>query len=72
MCLNDRLWLCVINLTELARQRVRSALDGNRQSGALSLEWIVIAGLLVAAAAIAYRFFHSAIDTWESKMTAGS
>ena len=30
-------------------------------AGALTLEWIVIAGFLVVAAGLAYGFFHSAI-----------
>ena len=72
MLFTDPLWVCVTYLTGLARQRARSALDGNPQSGALSLEWIVIAGLLVAAAAIAAAFFRSAIRSWEGKMTSGS
>ena len=46
---------CVIYLLERARQRARSALGGHPESGALSLEWIVIAGILVVAAVAAGR-----------------
>jgi len=37
-------------------------------AGALTLEWIVIAGLLVAAALVAYPLFKSAISGAASKM----
>lgn len=65
---NDPLWFYATYVFSRARLRARAALDGNPESGALSLEWIVIAGFLVAAAAIAYAFFKTAIDHWESKM----
>jgi hypothetical protein len=55
-----------------ARCRARAALDGNPESGALTLEWIVIAGILVAAAITASAVFGKAITTWASKLTTGS
>jgi hypothetical protein len=60
--------LCVTYLITRARQRARSARDGDPESGALSLEWIVIAGILVVAAVAAGAFFTSQISTWESKI----
>lgn len=64
----DPLWLFVTLLYGQARQRIRAALDGDPQSGALSLEWIVIASILVAAAAGAAIFFKSKISEWENKV----
>lgn len=60
------IWLAVRYLTDQAHGRAKAALRGDPQSGALSLEWIVIAGLLVVAAAAAGVFFTNAI-TAESK-----
>jgi hypothetical protein len=37
-------------------------------AGALTLEWIVIAGLLVAGALVAYPLFKSAINSQATKM----
>ena len=62
------LWYCASYLAGRARQRARSALDGNPESGALSLEWIVIAGIVVIAAVAAGAFFTSRITTWENKI----
>ena len=67
----DPLWLCISYLFGRARQRARAARAGQPESGALSLEWIVIAGLLVAAAVLAATFFRAAIRHWESKMLSG-
>jgi hypothetical protein len=62
------LLLCVTYLITRARQRVRSASGGHPESGALSLEWIVIAGILVVAAVAAGAFFTTQISSWESKI----
>lgn len=62
------LWFCVTYLVGRARQRARSALDGHPESGALTLEWIVIAGILVAAATGAAFFFAGKISEFESKI----
>jgi hypothetical protein len=64
----DPLWLLITCLYGQARQRIRSALDGDPQSGALSLEWIVIASILVVAAVAAGIFFKSKISQWESNV----
>ena len=62
------LLLCVTYLISRARQRARSAGDGHPESGALSLEWIVIAGILVIAAVAAGVFFTSKISSFEAKI----
>jgi hypothetical protein len=62
------LWLTARYLFDRARCRARCALDGNPESGALTLEWIVIAGILVVAAVAAGAFFTSQISTWEAKI----
>jgi hypothetical protein len=59
---------CVSYLMARVRSRVRSARAGHPESGALSLEWIVIAGILVVAAVAAGAFFTTQISTWESKI----
>ncbi len=54
-----RLWIGVTSLLD----RARAALTGNRDDGALTLEWIVIAGILVAAAVAAGIVFRDAISS---------
>jgi hypothetical protein len=55
-------------LTAQAHCRAKAALRGDPQSGALSLEWIVIAGLLVVAAVAAGAFFTKAITAESAKL----
>jgi hypothetical protein len=64
----DPLWQAVRYLLDRAWCRARAALDGNPESGALTLEWLVIAGILVAAAGITAVFLRSKIREWESKI----
>ena len=64
----DPLWLAVRYLLDRAWCRARSALDGNPESGALTLEWLVIAGILVAAAGITAVFLRNKIKAWEGKI----
>jgi hypothetical protein len=54
-----RLWIGVSWLLD----RARAALTANRDDGALTLEWIVIAGILVAAAVAAGVVFRNAISS---------
>jgi hypothetical protein len=70
--LMNPLWTAASFLLGRARCRGRAALDRDPESGALTLEWIVIAGLLVAAAITAAALFGTAITTWASRLTAGS
>jgi hypothetical protein len=62
------MWLALIYLRDRARSRARAALNGDPESGALTLEWIVIAGILVLAAIAAGAFFTSVISKYESKI----
>jgi hypothetical protein len=62
------LWFAIGYLLGRARSRARSALNGNPESGAITLEWIVIAGILVAAAVAAGVFFVGKIKQYESKI----
>lgn len=64
----DPLWLCITYLYSRVRQRARAALDGNPESGALTLEWLVIAGVLVAAAVVAGVFLTKKIKAWEANV----
>jgi len=51
-----------------ARARAGAAASGHPESGAITLEWIVIAGILVAAAIAAGAFFTGAITRYEGKI----
>jgi hypothetical protein len=57
------MWLLASCLFDRARARARAVLDGDRESGALSLEWVVIAVALVAAAGIAAGLISAAIKS---------
>jgi hypothetical protein len=57
----DPMWLAVRYLLERAACRARAALRGEPESGALSLEWIVIAVAVVAAAGVAAVLFTRAV-----------
>ncbi|HUZ22391.1 MAG TPA: hypothetical protein VMV07_01350 [Streptosporangiaceae bacterium] len=65
---SNPLWFCVTYLTGRARQRALAARAGHPESGALTLEWIVIAGILVTAAVAAAIVFKKAITGFESKL----
>lgn len=56
------MWLTVRYLADWVRGRIGEG-RCNGDAGALSLEWIVIAVLLVGAAGMAYVFFRGAIAT---------
>ena len=60
--------ITVMYLIERARCRARAALDGHPESGALTLEWIVIAGILVTAAVGLGGFLVLKITSWEAKV----
>jgi hypothetical protein len=47
---NTSAWAAVRYLAEVVQGRVRAVRDGDPQSGALSLEWLIIAGVIAAAA----------------------
>ncbi|MGD0373542.1 MAG: hypothetical protein ABSB01_02995 [Streptosporangiaceae bacterium] len=55
------MWLAFSYLIDRARARARAAMAGNPESGALSLEWVVIAVLVAGAATAASLLIRSAI-----------
>jgi len=62
------LWTIVRYLLLRARARADAALDGHPESGAITLEWIVIAGILVVAAVAAGVFFTGEVTKYEGKI----
>jgi hypothetical protein len=64
----DPLLLAIRYLLDRAWCRARAALDGNPESGALTLEWLVIAGILVTAAGVTAVFLRNKIKQWEGKI----
>jgi hypothetical protein len=64
----NALWTTALYLMDRARCRARAALDGNPESGALTLEWLVIAGILVAAAGATAAWLTGAIGGFEGKI----
>ena len=60
-------WMAGWYLAALVHRRV-SALTRTRDAGALSLEWIVIAGIVFAAAVAAGIVFNNAISAETSKL----
>jgi hypothetical protein len=66
--MDGSIWNVLTYLLARARLRALSALDGDPESGAMTLEWIVIAGILVLAATTAAVFFGNVITRYESKI----
>ncbi len=61
-------WLTAEYLAELVKRRLRAVFGPHAERGALSLEWIVIAVALVAAAGVAAVLFSRAIRTEAGKL----
>ena len=66
--MNDPAWTALCYLLARARARVATARSGHPESGAVTLEWIVIAGILVAAALAAGIMFNNAVSKFASKL----
>ncbi len=64
----NQLWLTARYLLDMAYGRARKALRGEPESGALSLEWIVIAVLVVGAATAASVLIKNAITNESNKL----
>lgn len=62
------MWLLASYLLDRARSRARAALDGNPESGALSLEWIVIAVAVAGAAAAVGALILTSINKQAAKL----
>lgn len=62
----ETLWMTVCYVAAMARRRF-GALGGSDR-GALSLEWIVIAGIVFAAAVAAGVIFNNAISAETAKL----
>lgn len=63
----ETIWIAASYLAGLTQHRIR-AIFGSKDTGALSLEWIVIAVLLVAAATVAGALFTGAINAEANKL----
>ena len=63
----QHLWMTAHYLAAATHRRV-SALTRTRDAGALSLEWIVIAGIVFAAAVAAGIVFNNAIRAETAKL----
>jgi heme/copper-type cytochrome/quinol oxidase subunit 2 len=64
----DPLWFYITYMCGRVRQRVRAARAGQPESGALTLEWLVIAFVIVTVALAALAFFRSKVKTYENKI----
>jgi hypothetical protein len=62
----ETVWVMACYVAALARRRLGALAGGDR--GALSLEWIVIAGIVFAAAVAAGVIFNNAISAETAKL----
>ena len=62
------LWLASRYLFDRALTRARAALNGDPESGALTLEWIIIASVIAVAAVGAGAFFVTEVTKYRSKL----
>jgi hypothetical protein len=64
----DNEWTMIRYLVGWVQARVRSVRDGDPQSGALTLEWIIIAVALALIAGIAVAVFVSKVKADDAKL----
>jgi hypothetical protein len=70
--LTNPVMFCISYLVGEIRRRARAAMDGDRQLGALSLEWLVIATLAVIAAVAVGAFIKlKLLPEWEKQVPTG-
>jgi Flp pilus assembly pilin Flp len=62
------LWTAVRYLTCHVLARVRAVRDSDRQSGALSLEWLIIAGVIAAAAIAVGVIFTAKVNDYANNL----
>lgn len=64
----ETLWMMACYLAAVARRRLGGLGSADGDRGALSLEWIVIAGIVFAAAVAAGVIFNNAISAETAKL----
>ncbi len=64
----DTAWTTVRYLAGRVQGRIRAARAGDPESGALTLEWIIIAAAIALAAVGAVAFFASEVTKYTSKL----
>lgn len=62
------LWLAVSYLVDRARSRASAARSGDPESGALTLEWMIIAALIAGAAVTAAAVFGSKVTSYVNQL----
>lgn len=65
---NTSAWLAVRYLACIVQARVRAVRDGDPQSGALSLEWLIIAGVIAAAAIAVGIIFTTKVSDYANNL----
>ena len=66
--MNDPAWTALCYLLARAHAQVAAARARHPESGAVPPEWIVIAGIMVAAALAAGIMFNNAVSKFASKL----
>jgi Flp pilus assembly pilin Flp len=64
----DTSWTAVRCLIGRAQARIRAARAGDPESGALTLEWIIIAAAIALAAVGAVAFFATEVTKYTNKL----
>jgi hypothetical protein len=64
----DTPWAAVRFLVRRARQRIRAVCAGDPESGALTLEWIIIAAAIAIAAVGAVAFFAVEVTKYTNQL----
>lgn len=65
---NSSAWAAIRYLAYVVQARVRAVRDGDPQSGALSLEWLIIAGVIAAAAIAVGVIFTVKVDDYANNL----
>ncbi len=64
----DTSWAAVRYLVGRVQERIRAACAGNPESGALTLEWIIIAAAIALAAVGAVFVFGNEVTKYTNKL----
>lgn len=65
---NSPAWTAVRYLASIAQARMRTLRNGDPQSGALSLEWLIIAGVIAAAAIAVGILFTTKVNDYANNL----